>query len=270
LVDVAGNVAAVGPSLPLTSDPAAPTVTALSAASSAWSASFPGGLQAAALGGPAGVALPVDGPADRAAAATPLLPWANVDRVTLAASEPVSLSAADLAVIGGAGPGPAVSAFTANATRTGGTWSLSGPLPAGRLLLTFADSITDVAGNRLAGVAAALVGGVSPAGGVQYRVNVLPGDGDRSGSVNARDLAEVRAHFGAAVTGSAAGGRGYTPLLDFNGDGAINAADYRVVRARLLTTLPPAPPAVQAVLPARSAYRPVRAGVLTEDRGVIA
>jgi hypothetical protein len=109
---------------------------------------------------------------------------------------------------------------------------------------------------------------VAGAGGgpYQYPLNVLIGDGDRDGRVGPRDLAQVRARLGSAGAAPGSGARGYSPWYDFNADGKINATDYRIARFRQLSTLSPAPVAAQAAAPVRSAYSPVRVGVLVDER----
>jgi uncharacterized delta-60 repeat protein len=254
LVDAAGNEA-MGATLPVTVDTTAPTLQSVRAFGLVWQDPFFIGLQKTdPASGADGVLLPTTAGS---------LPWGMVNRLTLVFDEPVNVGLNDLHAVATPGVVPAFSDFEPVGRTTGGIWTFSRNLPATRLVFTLADTVTDAAGNRPAGGAG---------GPFEYRLNILVGDGDRDGRVGPRDLAQVRTRLNTSSSSTAPfGARSYNAWFDFNADGKITLTDYKIVRSRLLTTLPPAPPpapAVQAVTPARSAYRPVRAGVLTDERGV--
>jgi hypothetical protein len=84
-------------------------------------------------------------------------------------------------------------------------------------------------------------------GDFRFRVNVLPGDVDRSGGrVNSVDLLQVRRRQGTSAA-SAAGvssSRGYSVFCDVNGNGAVSPVDMALVRSRLQTRLPAGEPTV--------------------------
>ena len=183
----------------------------------------------------------------------PLL-WANLDMFTLQLSVPVTVAAADLR-LSGAGGDYAPAAFIPDSTNP--SWKLHGPLGADRLQLALADTVTDGAGNRLAGAPAGGASGGTGASPLQLRVNVLPGDADRSGAVTLTDQVLTRARFGATVGPSAGlGPRSYTPFGHFNGDGRIDAINLAVARSRVSARLPPPqvlPPPAPKAIPAPAA-----------------
>ncbi len=64
------------------------------------------------------------------------------------------------------------------------------------------------------------------------RLDVLPGDVNDDGVVNAQDLVDVRNEW-LHINGAT-----YTIFDDINGDGVVNLADYNDVRAAIGTSLP--------------------------------
>jgi hypothetical protein len=249
LADAAGNESQ-GATLPVTIDTTAPKLQAVRAFGLIWQDPFFIGLHKTDAGsGADGALLPTTAGA---------LPWGMVNRLTLILNEPANLGRNGLHVVATPGVVPPLAEFEPVGPGSGGSWTFLRNLPAGRLVLSFDDTVADAAGNRMTGA-----GG----GPFEYRLNILVGDGDRDGRVGPRDLQQVRARLNTSFSSAApSGARGYNAWFDFNADGAINLTDYRIVRSRLLTTLPPAPPAVQAIPPARSSYSPVRVGVLANDR----
>ena len=259
-VDAAGNASPAGPALTVRIDTVAPQVSGAFIAASSWTPAFTGGLQSTSLGTAAGFALPVTGGTEAAP-----LPWANLDRITLRLSEPVSLRQSDLRVQSLADSGPAVTSFVVDAAGTSAVWTLSRPLAQDRLLLSLGDTIGDAAGNLLR-VTPALAG--SAAAPFVTRLNVLPGDADRSGAVTAADL--VRTRGGLGVTSAGGNSRAYSPFYDFDGNGRITASDYALARARLLTRLPTPPPVTVTPQPAarsaRLSYVPARTPLLADTK----
>ena len=71
--------------------------------------------------------------------------------------------------------------------------------------------------------------------GFQYsfNLNVLPGDVDRNGRVNAIDMAAIRQRYRTSTSNNA-----FDRMTDPNGDGRVDALDLAVVRRGLNTTLP--------------------------------
>ncbi|HZN65195.1 MAG TPA: Ig-like domain-containing protein [Tepidisphaeraceae bacterium] len=224
IIDVAGNES-VGPATRVTIDTAAPQVTAAFVGGTSWGPGMLSALQSAGLGGVHGYALGTSGQPSAP------LPWANLNRLTLWLSEPLDLGSNDLRVHGVNVALRAISAFTADAARTTLTWTMAQPLAADKLLLSFADTATDAAGN-------AIRFGARPA----LRVDVLPGDVNRSGAVTPVDYVQTRARLG-ATPGTGTGPRDYSVFHDLNGNGRIDSADVLAARTRLSQRLPAGEPA---------------------------
>jgi hypothetical protein len=193
----------------------------------------------AAVGGANGYAVPT-GSAQQLAN----LPWTNLNRVSVRFSEPVTVSQAHLTIGRANGSTLAAAGFSYDAATATATWTLAGPLTADKLRVSVADAVADAAGNPLDGdwadAASAfttLAGGSgdgAAGGAFRFRVNVLPGDANRSGSVNANDSNAVRSAWGAV----AGGGGAYSVFLDVNGSGSVNANDSNAVRSRWGNVLP--------------------------------
>ena len=202
-----------------------PAVLSVEVSSTTWSPAFTGYLQSHGLG-TAGYRVP-NGPDQ-----LQVLPWSGIDRVTVRFNRDVYLQTQDLHVAGAAvAEYPVLQLRYDGATHTA-TWSLARPVAADKLLLHVRSRVTDADGNPLDGEwadgADAGPSGDGVAGGVfQFRVNVVAGDVNRGGAVNAADLTGVRS--GA-----------YSPFRDTNGSGTVDAADYGVVRAAQRTALPAA------------------------------
>jgi uncharacterized delta-60 repeat protein len=176
------------------------------------------------------------------AAARPL-PWVNINQLHVRFSEPVTVSAAALTLLGAAVPSYAITGMTYDPVTWTATWTLGRTIGADRLLIDLADSILDDSGNALDGEwtnpapgvpGSSFPSGDGAAGGrFQFRFDVLPGDFNGSGEVSAADLtavlALVRAHS-------------YSPYADLDGDGDVDRDDAFEVVARLRRKLPPRPP----------------------------
>jgi hypothetical protein len=176
----------------------------------AWTQSFRQELAQQGLGGPTlGFRLggaPASGP----------LPWGNMELVTVefggAGPEPRS---EDLVVFGASGLTYAVSGFTFDARTNTATWTLDRPLAA------FSTAYRPTAERAVLNL-----------GGVPlHRVDVVPGDADRSGHVSPTDFGSVRAAVGRTSTDEGAAPRNYTVWRDVNGSGGVSPTDLGVVRA---------------------------------------
>ena len=237
--------------------PPPPRVESVSVSSARWAAAFRQQLRDDGLAGAAGgFAAPAD--ADGAGP----LPWVNLDRVSITFSRNVRVEADDLRVRGARVAAYALdaAAFTYDAATRTATWAL----PAGtvfgadRILL---DLDGGPQGVRAGSVA--LDGDVDGAAGGDFRsrLNVLPGDADRSGTTGWADAAAVRAARGASGTPA------HPVFQDLNGDGRVDARDTAIARASHGATLPaaqPTPAAPAAPPPARRARPPVRPGLADE------
>lgn len=184
------------------------------------------------------------------------LPWSNLNQIHVSFDGDMQVDAEDLRVFGvTVGEYPVASVrYELNPDGFSGTatWTLGRPLVNDRILLVI-DGSENGPRDRVSGRVFDGDGDNQPGGDFRFRFNVVPGDGQQDGVVNAIDLGSVRAEqlTNAGTPGDPA--NLYYEFDDFNGDGRINAIDLSLCRARQLTRLPrtePAPP-------------PAPAGVLT-------
>ncbi len=138
------------------------------------------------------------------------LPWLGIDQVSITLSQSETLAASDVTVTSAIGVnyGP----VTVSGSGTSYTITLAEPIDQ-------ADRVTITIGN---------------ANLVTYtrRLDVLPGDVNDDGVVNAQDLVDVRNEW-LRINGAVP-----TIFGDINGDGVVNLADYNDVRAAIGTSLP--------------------------------
>jgi len=186
--------------------------------------------------------LPTNGPP------TFSLPWANLDQISLHFNGNVQVDADDLHVFGvnvreyqvtSVRFDPDLGGFSGTAT-----WTLSRPLVNDKVLL-----VADGSESGPRATWGGLLDGDydNRAGGdFRYRLDVLPGDGDRSGRVSAIDLSAVRTELGTSTSNPGTGAHSYVAFDDLNGDGRINALDLAGIKQRLNTQLPQAEPAAPA------------------------
>jgi hypothetical protein len=85
-------------------------------------------------------------------------------------------------------------------------------------------------------------------GDFDFRINVLRGDADGNGAVNALDLSVIKQRLNKTATNPGTTGATYSPFADLDANGAINALDLSSARGRLNTRLPTADPAATALL----------------------
>jgi hypothetical protein len=102
--------------------------------------------------------------------------------------------------------------FDFDATTNTATWTLPSPLTQDRLQVLLGDS--------------------------RGYFNVLAGDANRDGLVNALDLADVKRRSNSTTATGV--GAGYSVFADVTGDGRINALDLGAMKRRLNSRLPPA------------------------------
>ncbi|RIK84024.1 MAG: hypothetical protein DCC68_02405 [Planctomycetota bacterium] len=213
-----------------------PTVNEVIVASSAWTGPFVTQLDILGLG-QGGYRVPMG-----AGQLTPLT-WSNVDAITIVFSEPVNVTSTSLTVHGVASSQYAVSSFSMDGNRA--TWRLANPIAADKINLTLPGTITDGAGNPLGAA-------------FGFRLDVLPGDLNGDGAVNAADVATATPNMFAT-----AGATQYNPRHDVNGDARVSFTDAIALRNRLGTALPAGnpggspggSPAAAAVVVTRSAAR---------------
>ena len=80
-------------------------------------------------------------------------------------------------------------------------------------------------------------------GDFSFRVNVLRGDANQDGVVNALDLGMIKSKLNLKATELGTGTGAYCVFADLNADGVINALDLAIVKARLIIRLPRRNPA---------------------------
>jgi VCBS repeat-containing protein len=171
------------------------------------------------------------------------LPWSNLNRVTVVFSEPVTINAGALDLLG---VNTAAYATLGSPVAVGNqvTWTFADKFTADRLRLLLGQSsgsIVDGAGNALVPF--------------EMHFDVLPGDVNASGAVGYSDIAFAQRGAFANSTGP-----GYDALRDVNGDGLVNVVDLIAVRNAGGTSLPPAgSPAASAAAIVSSVRRPATA-----------
>jgi hypothetical protein len=137
------------------------------------------------------------------------MPWLGINRVQITLTQPATLAAGDITVIGSSGTnyGP----VTVSGSGTSYTITLAQPIDA-------ADRVTITIGNVL----------IAP---FTRRLDVLPGDVNDDGVVNVQDLVAIRNQM--------LGLLGTVPTIfgDINGDGKVDINDYIAVRKLIGTHL---------------------------------
>lgn len=223
-------------------DTLGPVVTQVLVNGTNWTSAFRNVLAGASLGN-GGFAMAA--PADQLKP----LPWTNLDQILVRFNENVSVQQNDLGIIGVNVPAYAVSAFTYDPATFTAAWTLSTPILNDKLMLnldgTTANRVVDIAGNGLdgewlTGITAFPSGNGIAGGNFLFRMNVLPGDVNRSGaSVVGSDVTLVRnaQNFSPGTTG-------YSPFYDVNGNGQILGSDVTLVRNNQGLSLPTTEPVV--------------------------
>jgi hypothetical protein len=215
-------------------------------AGSGWTPAFKNFLSGQGLGDATfGYAVPAG------AAQLAVLPWGNLNQISVRFSRDVLALDVDLAVRGANVASYAVADFDYDTVTHTATWTLAQSLRNDKLLLDLdggADGIVDASAIALDGEWAngtdSFPSGDGTAGGdLRFRLNVLPGDVSRDGKVNAFDWYQLRARRLGSVTRPGTGLTGYTPFYDPDGSGTIGTTDLLYVRRNLLASLPTTDPA---------------------------
>jgi hypothetical protein len=220
----AGNVAGFSDfaGVLVTTAPESPShVSSVTVAGGGWSAAFLGYLASAGLGAD-GFALPRDG------STAPPLPWSGLNQVRVHFDKDVPVTQADLVVSGAGGSSYPVTAFDYNAATHVATWTLGRAMVNDRVSIRLGADFSQGASD-------------------------LQSDVDRSGAVNAFDLADVRRRLNRSTAAPGTGPGAYSPFADVNADGRIDAADLARVLRDQQNAL--AAPTVQSTGAATSARR---------------
>ncbi len=250
--DTLGHTTAASATYAVTIDTAAPTVTAVYVMGSAWTSGFLTFL-AANIGSSSstyGFAIPVGSGSTQ----LQTLPWRNLNRISIAFNEDVSVAQAQFAIVGSVGS-YSVSGFSYNPSDHVATWSLSAVIGPDKLYIALPGSgatpVTDVAGNALdgewtnptsysqVGATSAFPSGNGVAGGdFAFRFDVLPGDstGGSLGKVNVADINQTKSRSSLPETTS-------SYRSDFDGNNLVNVADIAYVKSKSsIYSLPVDPP----------------------------
>ena len=204
--------------------------------SSTWGTEFLGHV------GPFGYEIPL-GPEQLLA-----LPWTDLDEVSIRFTSNVTVDPTGLEILGEDIYDTDDTLFSYDATTFTATWKLAAgtPLPKDRLLLTLEDtSVVDANNDILDGdwvdQQTQPSGDFSPGTDFVFKLNVLPGDVDGSGVVQADDASDVRIRQNTNFSQST-----FEPRADIDGSGVVQADDFRDVTLRQNQALPfltPAPAA---------------------------
>ena len=204
----------------------APTVEGLFVSGTEWSPAFlaylesthngstAAGFEAAGKGGP-----------------NAILPWVNLNELSVQFSEDVDVEQGDLAIASAAGTTYNVTGFSYDEATFTATWTLDQPIDADILTVSLA-GVTDSTGNALLGD--------NKTGVFATEISILPGDGNRDGIVDGADADEAfeRSFSRADDTRIGPGFPKYSIFFDVDGSADIGGADVGAIRQRLGTTLP--------------------------------
>ena len=177
------------------------------------------------------------------------LPWTGINTIVVAFNEPIgSLNKSSLILSGGSGGStPTVTGFSWLGGNTY-QWTLSTSLTNNQYEISFVgsggDAVTDRRGAAIDGEfttgSSIFPSGDGLAGGnFNFFFDVLPGDVDQSGLIDANDYNQVKSEFGQTPGGT------YNPLFDVDGSGLINANDFNRVKSQFGASLPGQAPAPQ-------------------------
>jgi hypothetical protein len=170
-----------------------------------------------------------------------IIPWINVDQVSIRFSENVVVQEDDLEVRGVRSGVLEAAEFAYDPLTFTATWTFDEPLTADLIQLRLdGDSdtgVTDTAGNPLDADTSGS-GGAPQGHDFRLLLRVLPGDVTRNGSVVANDFSEVKQKFFASTTNVGTGNRQYSIFHDVDGSGAILANDFSEVKNRFFGRLP--------------------------------
>ena len=154
------------------------------------------------------------------------VPWTALNQVTIRFTRDVDVKRGDLKIRGVSVPEYQVDHFDYDPVARAATWTLERPIGADRLTFTLDGSALSAPGEDAADYV--------------FPLNVVPGDENRDGAVNAVDLAQVwrrnttsTDHYYGSTPGFT-----YQIFADVTGDGRINALDLGAAKRNLNRKLP--------------------------------
>ena len=261
IVDAGGNPLAGGASEQWQVIPPGvpPVVTQVFVGSTAWTATFKNFLAGQRIGDATfGYAVPAG------AAQLDELPWGNLDQVSIRFDKPTLALDTDLAVRGVNVPDYPIGSYDYDEATNTATWTLDRSVRNDKLMLDLSgghDGVVDGAGVPLDGdwvngADAYPSGDGAPAGDLRFRLNVLPGDANRDGRVNAIDWFDLLRRRPRSAANPGSGQFIYTAFYDLSGDGALGVQDLLLIRRNLATILPATEPAGSAAPAPQAASAP--------------
>jgi hypothetical protein len=164
--------------------------------------------------GAAGASFPLD------QSATPIVPWTDIDQVSVVFNEDVLVGVEDLQISGLNAAEHLVRSFRYDPARLTATWTLRQPIAAEEITVAVSPNVIDLEGQPLVGA-------------TTTRFGILPGDVTSDAAVDRDDLTAVlRGEF------HRIGDAGYSAIYDVDGSGTITVRDAVQVRNRIGETLP--------------------------------
>ncbi|MBN1851160.1 MAG: choice-of-anchor J domain-containing protein [Pirellulales bacterium] len=161
------------------------------------------------------------------------IPWIFINTISIAFDEHVAIKPGDLRVYGTQIPEYTIGNFFYDPTDFTATWTLQMDIGTSDVLQLFLeDTVADIAGNALDGE---WVNGLSiypsgdrlSGGDFQFHINLVPGDVNRDGTLNQRDIEAFINHWGSATVGMSADGM--IRHGDLNFSGTTDDADWRFI-----------------------------------------
>jgi hypothetical protein len=177
-----------------------------------------------------------------------VLPWSNINQVSIAFSENVQADLADLKVAGRTVANYPIRSFTYDAETKVGTWTLNQSIRGDRLTLDLNADGPEGVKNVSDGVYldgewmspttqlfdSFPSGNGVPGGDFKLGLSVLAGDVRGRGTVDGLALLQVRRRMSIVKPLASL----YSPFFDVNGDGTINSTDLAWVRRQQSQSLP--------------------------------
>ena len=151
------------------------------------------------------------------------LSWSNLNQISVQFSQDVNVTQSALTIAGVSPSGYGIAGFVYDPATRVATWTLSNFLSRDKLIFGLNSSlITDAAGHQLDGDwtngTSAFSGDGTSGGNFTYRVNLLPGDADSSGTVDLTDLTMLANNWQKS-----------TPRADLDGSGFVDLTDLTIL-----------------------------------------